>query len=173
MEQLISIQSELKCPKGNYNAFGKYKYRSAEQILEAVKPLLRKYKCTLIIKDDVLELGGTHVLRATAILSNGKDSIDATGFAGIDYGMKGMSMPQIYGSSSSYARKYALNGLFLIDETESDADHQNKGESKKIVLTEMNPNFINIKKALAGGTHTIEQVKAKYEISSEIEKLLK
>jgi hypothetical protein len=121
MEQLILIQSELKCPKGNYNAFGKFKYRSVEQILESVKPILLKYKCHIIIKDDLIELGAMHVMKATVILSNGKDSIEVTGLAGIDYNMKGMSVPQMYGTASSYARKYALGGLFLIDDNQ-DAD---------------------------------------------------
>jgi hypothetical protein len=135
MEQLISIQSELKCPKGNYNSFGKYKYRSAEDILESVKPILHKYKCTLIIKDDVIELGTFHVLKSTAVFSNGKDVIEVTGLSGIDYNMKGMSVPQMYGTASSYARKYALNGLFLIDETEADADNQNtQNQQPKVTL---------------------------------------
>jgi hypothetical protein len=177
MEQLIKIQSELKCPKGNFNAFGKYKYRSAEQILEAVKPLLSKYKCTLTIKDDVFELGNTHVLKATAIFSNGTDKIEVTGFAGIDYNMKGMSIPQMYGSSSSYSRKYALNGLFLIDETEADADSQAPQQPKKEVapakidLIAGTENCQKVITYLAGGG-TIDKVKEKYSISETLLKEL-
>ena len=172
MEKLIEIQNELKVPKGNYNAFGKYKYRSAEDILEAVKPLLKKHNSLLTLTDEVVEVGAKIYLKATAYFTDGEKNITSFGFAETSE-HKGMSSEQSTGTASSYARKYALNGLFLIDETESDADHQNKGESKKIVLTEINPNFIKIKDALAKGTHTIDQVKAKYEISSAIEKLLK
>jgi hypothetical protein len=184
MEQLIKIQSELKCPKGNFNAFGKYKYRSAEQILEAVKPLLSKYKCTLTIKDDVFELGATHVLKATAIFSNGTDKIEVTGLAGIDYNMKGMSIPQMYGSSSSYSRKYALNGLFLIDETEADADSQEpkkeekkastpdtKKEPAKVDLIAGTENCQKVITYLAGGGK-IEEVQKKYNISETLLKEL-
>lgn len=172
MKKLIEIQNELKVPKGNYNAFGKYKYRSAEDILEAVKPLLKKHDSLLTLTDDVIEIGGKIHLKATAYFTDGEKNIFSYGFAETS-DHKGMSSEQCTGTASSYARKYALNGLFLIDETEADADHQNKGETKKTILTQAHPNFTKIKEALAKGTHTIDQVKAKYEISNEIEKLLK
>jgi ERF superfamily len=173
MKKLTEIQNELKVPKGNYNAFGKYKYRSAEDILEAVKPLLKKQECVLTLTDELVEVGSKIYLKAIALFSDGEKKIECFGFAETSE-HKGMSSEQATGTASSYARKYALNGLFLIDETQADADHQNKGVGqKKIVLTEINPNFIKVKEALAKGTHTMEQVKAKYEISSEIERLLK
>jgi len=172
MKTLIEIQNELKVPKGNYNSFGRYKYRSAEDILEAVKPLLKKYDSLLTLTDNVVEVGSKIYLKSTATFINGENNITSFGFAETSE-HKGMSSEQSTGTASSYARKYALNGLFLIDETEADIDHQNNGEQKKEILTEKHPNFNKIKEALAKGTHTLEQVKSKYQMSSEIEKLLK
>lgn len=119
MENLVKIQNELKVPKTNINAFGKYKYRSAEDILEAVKPILLKYEATLTLSDEILAIGNKVFLKATAKLN---ETI-CYGYAELAE-HKGMSAEQATGTASSYARKYALNGLFLIDETESDADSQ-------------------------------------------------
>lgn len=139
MEKLTTIQSELKAPKNQYNAFGKYKYRSCEDILEAVKPLLKKHKCTLVITDEVKESGGLVFVEAVCVFSNGNKSeeIEVKAQAGINPDRKGMDIAQSFGSSSSYARKYALNGLFLIDDTK-DADTQappKKETTKKEVAT--------------------------------------
>lgn len=122
MEELIKIQSELKAPKNKYNSFGKYSYRSCEDILEAVKPLLKKYNCCMTITDDVFVAGDRFYIRATVTLVNkdGKNII-GVGLAREDKSKAGMSESQITGTASSYARKYALNGLFLIDDTK-DAD---------------------------------------------------
>ena len=119
MENLVKIQNELKVPKTNVNAFGKYKYRSAEDILEAVKPILLKYNATLTLSDEILAIGSKVFLKATAKLN---ETI-CYGYAELAE-HKGMSAEQATGTASSYSRKYALNGLFLIDETESDADSQ-------------------------------------------------
>ena len=122
MEELIKIQSELKAPKNKYNSFGKYSYRSCEDILEAVKPLLKKHGCYMTITDDVFVAGDRFYIRATVSLVN-KDgkSVIGVGLAREDKSKAGMSESQITGTASSYARKYALNGLFLIDDTK-DAD---------------------------------------------------
>lgn len=126
MEKLIKIQSELKVPKGNYNSFGKYKYRSAEDILEAVKPLLLKYDSLLTLNDSIEAIGNKVFLKATAVLLINKDEgIEVNGYAELGE-HKGMSSEQATGTASSYARKYALNGLFLIDETEADPDNDNR-----------------------------------------------
>jgi hypothetical protein len=119
MKELVNIQNELKVPKTNVNAFGKYKYRSAEDILEAVKPILLKYNATLTLSDEILAIGNKVFLKATAKLN---ETI-CYGYAELAE-HKGMSAEQATGTASSYSRKYALNGLFLIDETESDADSQ-------------------------------------------------
>jgi len=121
---LIKVQSELKAPKGQYNSFGKYSYRSAEDILEAVKPLLAKNGLSMRVTDEVMEVGGAVFINATVVVTDGSDSVYASAQAGIDPNRKGMDIAQSYGSSSSYARKYALNGMFLIDDTK-DADATN------------------------------------------------
>ncbi len=122
MQELINIQAELKAPKNQTNNFGKYKYRSCEDILEAVKPLLKKYGCFVTISDHVIEVGGVLLVNAMVTLKNSDNNeISVTAQAGIDIHKKGMDISQCFGSSSSYARKYALNGLFLIDDTK-DAD---------------------------------------------------
>ena len=133
METLVKIQNELKVPKGNVNKFGNYKYRSAEDILEAVKPILNKYDAFLRLSDDILSIGNKTFLKATAKISIGDKIEEVYGFAELSE-HKGMSSEQATGTASSYARKYALNGLFLIDETEADADSQKpqpKIEQKK------------------------------------------
>lgn len=121
MEALMKIQQELKAPKGQYNSFGKYAYRSAEDILEAVKPLLAKYKAELVMTDDIVEVGGRIYVKATALMKAGQEQATVTAFAREPDDKKGMDASQITGTASSYARKYALNGLFLIDDTK-DAD---------------------------------------------------
>ena len=130
MKELIKIQTELKAPKWNYNNFGKYKYRSAEDILEAVKPVLSKHNCYITISDDVIELSGRFYIQATATITNDKwESEDVVAYAREPEIKKGMDVSQITGSSSSYARKYALNGLFAIDDTK-DADTMDNREQK-------------------------------------------
>lgn len=123
---LQEIQSELKAPKGQRNNFGNYNYRSAEDILEAVKPLLEKHKCALVISDEVLEVGGRLYVRATAMLAfENQPFASASAYAREAEIKKGMDEAQITGSASSYARKYALNGLLAIDDTK-DADFTNR-----------------------------------------------
>ena len=129
--KLLNIQQELKAPKGQRNDFGKYNYRSCEDILEALKPLLAKYKVCLYISDDLIETGGRNYVKATVTISDIEDNsqIVNTAFAREEETKKGMDGSQITGASSSYARKYALNGLFAIDDTK-DSDFTNKGETK-------------------------------------------
>lgn len=128
MKELISIQSELKAPKTQFNKFGGYKYRKAEDILEAVKPLLAKQKCTLIITDDIVLVGNRIYVKATATIKNEKgESETSTGWAREEETKKGMDGSQITGASSSYARKYALNGLLAIDDN-ADSDTTNDGQ---------------------------------------------
>ena len=130
MEKLLEIQAELKCPKGSLNKFGNYKYRSAEQILESVKPLLKKHGSTLTLTDDIVQVGNKVFLKAIATLNTGDGIYQISGFAELGE-HKGMSSEQCTGTASSYARKYALNGLFLIDETESDPDSKDNSKPKE------------------------------------------
>lgn len=132
MKELITIQSELKAPKTQVNRFGGYKYRKAEDILEAVKPLLAKQKCTLIISDDIVMIGNRIYVKATATIKNEKgESETTTGWAREEETKKGMDGSQITGASSSYARKYALNGLFAIDDN-ADSDTINTGQQDNV-----------------------------------------
>lgn len=121
--KLGAVQTELKAPKGQYNSFGKYKYRSCEDILEAVKPLLNAKGCTLIVSDAMENIGDRYYIKATATIFDREtgESVSNSAYAREEDTKKGMDGSQITGTASSYARKYALNGLFLIDDTK-DAD---------------------------------------------------
>ena len=121
MSKLHEIQQKLKAPKGQYNNFGKYKYRSCEDILEAVKPILKEVGCTLILSDEMVQVGDRYYIKATAHLKGENTDETTTAYAREDAEKKGMDGSQITGTASSYARKYALNGLFCIDDTK-DAD---------------------------------------------------
>jgi len=138
-QKLQGIQTELKAPKGQTNKFGGYRYRSCEDILTALKPLLAQYTCTLAISDDIVEVGGRVYVMATATLAStsceGDDAVRTSGFAREAETKKGMDDAQITGSASSYARKYALNGLFAIDDTKDpDAtnDHGKSAPKKQV-----------------------------------------
>ena len=122
--KLAEIQSKVKAPKGQFNSFGKYKYRSCEDIVEAVKPVINPMGFALTLSDDVVCVGDRVYVRATATISNGQDVYSSTAWAREEDVKKGMDGAQITGAASSYARKYALNGLFAIDDTK-DADSTN------------------------------------------------
>lgn len=128
MKELINIQSFLKAPKDKRNTFGGYNYRSCESILEAVKPLLKAEACTLTINDDIVQVGERYYIKATATLRNSSgESVSATALAREEETKKGMDGAQVTGAASSYARKYALNGLFAIDDTKDpDTDEHYK-----------------------------------------------
>lgn len=123
-ERLLAVQASLKAPKGQYNSFGKYKYRSCEDILEAVKPLLKEHGLTLTVTDEVVLIGNRYYVKATAEVTDGTKFRIVSAYAREPQDKKGMDDSQITGTASSYARKYALNGLFLIDDTK-DADATN------------------------------------------------
>ena len=129
MNILNKIQKELKAPKNQYNAFGKYKYRSCEDILEAIKPLLED--ATLTINDEMVVIGERYYIKATVTLTEADKSISATAYAREPEEKKGMDSAQITGATSSYARKYDLNGLFLIDDTK-DADTMDNSKTVNI-----------------------------------------
>lgn len=176
MEKLQTIQAELKAPKNQRNNFGKYNYRSCEDILEAVKPLLDKQKCTLTISDEIKEVGGITFVEAVAIISDGESQVHVKAQAGIDINRKGMDIAQSFGSSSSYARKYALNGLFLIDDTK-DADATNnhgkgaKEAPEKQWLNKGTTEFKKVQAYLKNGGN-LSKVEEKYKISKETKELL-
>lgn len=129
-QKLIAIQSELKAPKSQYNKFGGYNYRNCEDILEAVKPLCAKHEIVPLLSDEVVVIGDRYYIKATAKVTDGNDEIATTAFARESKDKKGMDESQITGSASSYARKYALNGLFCIDDTK-DADFMDNAQNSK------------------------------------------
>lgn len=133
MKELVEIQSKLKAPKDNYNSFGKYKYRSAESILESVKPLLKEYGCILTVSDDIVMVGDRIYVKATATISNEKgEYITTSAFAReAEVGKNGMDVSQVTGATSSYARKYALNGLFCIDDTKDTDTEEYQAQKNK------------------------------------------
>ena len=137
-EKMVTIQSTLKAPKGQTNAFGKYKYRSNEDILEAVKPLLKAEGLMMTITDNIIEAAGMAVVNATIIVTDGTDSVSVSAQAGIDPNRKGMDIAQSFGSSSSYAKKYALGNLFLLDDTkDADSNKVNEPISKPEMTTDI------------------------------------
>lgn len=143
-EKLMNIQQELKCNKGQYNSFGKYKYRSCEDILESVKPLLKKHKCILTLNDNLEYIGNRYYIKAIATITDIEkgESISNTAYAREEEDKKGMDGSQITGTSSSYARKYALNGLFAIDDTkDADTDEYNKQTKSKKTTTKSEPDY--------------------------------
>ena len=137
-EKLMNIQYELKCNKSQYNSFGRYAYRSSEDILEAVKPLLYKYKATLVINDDIVLIGDRFYVKATSKITDIEtgECVESTAFAREDESQKGMSSAQVTGSVSSYARKYSMNALFAIDDNK-DADATNTHD--KAIKPNMTP----------------------------------
>lgn len=162
MEKLTKIQYELKAPKKQYNSFGKYNYRSCEDILDALKPLLNKYNASVIIADDILQIGTRFYVKATATFIDNEtgQQKSATAFAREPETKKGMDESQITGTASSYARKYCLNGLFLIDDTKDADTDENRNEregrqqkqpkqqkSQKPQEKEFDPNEVSEKQA--------------------------
>lgn len=133
-EKLTEVQNELKAPKSKYNSFGKYNYRSCEDILEAVKPILKAKRLAMTVKDDVFNIGDRFYIMATVTVYDceSEEKVTTTAYAREDADKKGMDGSQITGSSSSYARKYALNGMFAIDDTK-DADSWNTHDKDRTV----------------------------------------
>ena len=149
-EKLINAQAELKAPKGQYNSFGKYKYRSAEDILEGVKPVNAKYGLLLHLSDEPVYIGERHYIKATATITDGADTMVVTAYARESANRKGQDESQITGTASSYARKYALNGLYLIDDTkDADTDeYRNQGNKAPASKPATQAEIGNLKKEI-------------------------
>ena len=176
-DKLVNIQGRLKAPKNQRNSFGNYNYRSCEDILEAVKPLLTEHNLTVNLTDETIQLGDLYFVQATAVISDGEKTIHVKAQAGINPNKKGMDIAQSFGASSSYARKYALNGLFLIDDTK-DADATNDHgaptvsvDNNKSWLQKDSVQFNNAKKAMQEG-FSLTDIRKKYKVSKEVAKLL-
>ena len=177
-EKLATIQTKFKSKKSRFNSFGKYNFRSAEDILEATKPFLLELGVSVTINEDIQEIGGLLVMTSTADLYDGTDSISARAMVGVDLNQKGMNVPQQFGSASSYAKKYALGNLFLIDDT-ADSDATNDHGKKKFVpakskptLTSTNDPAFNKAQDYIKAGGKVEAIKAKYSLSQEIEQQL-
>lgn len=156
-EKLARIQSEIKAPKNLYNTFGEYKYRNAEGICEAAKPYLQREKCCLTLSDTIEEVGGRVYVEATAVLQDAEDGgcITVTAYARESDGKKGMDAAQVTGATSSYARKYALNGLFLLDDTKDPDSDEFRAEKEERQARER-----DAKKTEEVGKQKISQTKA-------------
>lgn len=177
-EKLNFIQTTLNAPKNLYNSFGKYSYRNLEGILAGVKPLLKETGCTFVLSDDMVDIGGRIYVRACATISYGGESISAYGWAREEETKKGMDASQLTGSTSSYARKYAANGLFAIDDT-IDADGYNthgKDEVTKPTTTTSNKPTIadlsKVKVALQKDREGTLKMLEKYNVTPEQKKEL-
>lgn len=174
-EKLIKIQTELKTKKSRKNNFGNYYYRSAEDILEAVKPFLIKHTVSVRIKEQLID---TNIIKSTAIITDGLNEIKASAIVGIDMNQKGMQVPQKFGTASSYGKKYALGNLFLIDDTQdsdaiNDGTTQNKKTKKQ--LPELKLGSAPYKKAVyyvENGKYTVEQIEKKYKLSDDVKQNL-
>ena len=168
-EKLSKIQVEFKSKKSRFNSFGKYYFRSAEDILEATKPFLKELNVTVTVHEELVSFDPP-VMQVTAKVSDGKDSIESKAVVGVDLDQKGMQMPQKYGAASSYGKKYALGNLFLIDDTQdSDATNTHGKSSAKQKMT--NESLAKAKEYIAKGG-SLKAIKAKYEVTPKQAELL-
>ena len=178
-QKLAVIQTKLKTKKTSYNAFGKYYFRKAEDILEAVKPFLLEQGVSVTIREEIIATDPVPTLQSTATISDGTNAIHATAVVGVDLNQKGMQTAQQFGAASSYGKKYALGNLFLIDDTQ-DADGSNDHGKKSKVITKIKqaakPNITidQLKKAeeyvLAGGD--IKAIEGKYKLTDKQKNIL-
>ena len=159
-KKLTKIQTEFKSKKSRYNSFGKYYFRSAEDILEATKPFLKELNVTVTVNEDLISFDPP-VMRVTAKISDGKETIQSQAVVGVDTDQKGMQMPQRYGAASSYGKKYALGNLFLIDDTQ-DSDATNTHGKAKTTIT--NADFAKAKKYVKSGGK-VDAIKSKYSLT--------
>ena len=158
-KKLAAIQSRLKAPKNQYNSFGKYKYRSCEDILEALKPLANEQGCTITIEDSPIMVGEWHYIQATATLSDGYNSQSVKAYARESETKSGMDSSQITGTASSYARKYALNGLFAIDDTKDADTMDNRQKAEPKAETDPTSNELAKVKAQLKQAKTADEIK--------------
>jgi len=167
-EKLATIQTQFKSKKSRFNKFGKYYFRSAEDILEATKPYLIEMGVSVTVNEELITADPFPILKSVATISDGKESIEAVAIVGVDLDQKGMQMPQRFGAASSYGKKYALGNLFLIDDT-ADSDASNTHDKS---LTDVkDPAFAKAKEYIKGGGK-IDAIKKKYKMSKDIENKL-
>ena len=170
-DKRATIQTKFKSKKSRFNSFGKYYFRSAEDILEATKPYLLELGVSVTINEELIANDPMPILKTSATVSDGKDTIVATALVGVDLNQKGMQVPQQFGSASSYGKKYALGNLFLIDDTQdSDAvnTHGKAPKAKNTLTSKSDPAFSKAKDYIKAGGK-LNAIKAKYALSKEIE----
>ena len=167
-DKLATIQTKFKSKKSRFNSFGKYYFRSAEDILEATKPFLLELGVTVIITEELETSFDFPIIKTTAKIIDEKGAeLEAVAIVGVDLDQKGMQMPQRFGSASSYGKKYSLGNLFLIDDTQ-DSDAINKHEkTQKPILLKNTPNYKKVEYAMSNG-FTIDDVKKKYTLNDEL-----
>ena len=173
-EKLATIQTKFKSKKSRFNSFGKYNFRSAEDILEATKPFLLELGVSVRIDEELIDNQEFPIIKSTAIICDGENAIRATALVGVDLTQKGMQMPQKFGSASSYGKKYALGNLFLIDDTQdSDAgnSHGKAAKPKAKITSSSDAAFTKAMEYVKGGGK-LDAIKAKYDLSPDVEKLL-
>ena len=178
-KKLAIVQTKLKAKKSSYNSFGKFYFRKAEDILEAIKPFLIEQGVTITINEEMISTDPVPTMQSTATISDGENAIHATALVGVDLNQKGMQTAQQFGAASSYGKKYALGNLFLIDDTQ-DADGSNDHGKKSNVITKIKQaakpdiTMAQLKKAkdyvMAGGD--VEAIKTKYKLTASQEKAL-
>ena len=170
-DKLATIQTKFKSKKSRFNSFGKYYFRSAEDILEATKPYLLELGVSVTINEELIASDPMPILQTSATVSDGKSNIVATALVGVDLAQKGMQVPQQFGSASSYGKKYALGNLFLIDDTQdSDAvnTHGKAPKAKNTLTSIKDPAFAKAKDYIKAGGK-LNAIKAKYALSKEVE----
>ena len=170
-EKLATIQTKFKSKKSRFNSFGKYNFRSAEDILEATKPFLLELGVSVVINEHLEEIAGLPVLASKAVISDGKTEISATAIVGVDLNQKGMNVPQQFGSASSYAKKYALGNLFLIDDT-ADSDATNSHDKGSVAKPKLQGAALVKAKAFIKSGGSMEAIKKKYDIPADVLKTL-
>ena len=159
-KKLTKIQTEFKSKKSRYNSFGKYYFRSAEDILEATKPFLKELDVTVTVHEELVSFDPP-VMQVTAKISDGKETIESQAVVGVDTDQKGMQMPQRYGAASSYGKKYALGNLFLIDDTQDSDATNTHGKTKSVIST---ADFAKAKKYVKSGGK-VNAIKSKYTLT--------
>lgn len=165
-KSLAEIQTKLKAKKSSYNSFGKYYFRKAEDILEAVKPFLVEHSVTVTIKEKIIGLDPVPMMESTAVISDGENEITANAIVGVDFNQKGMQTSQQFGAASTYGKKYALGNLFLIDDTE-DADATNTHGTNQPAKSKIKMNKEQLQKAIEfiNGGGTLAAIESKYDLT--------
>ena len=169
-EKLSKIQVEFKSKKSRFNSFGKYNFRSAEDILEATKPFLKELNVTVTVDEELVSFDPP-VMQVTAKISDSKDSINSKAIVGVDLDQKGMQMPQRYGAASSYGKKYALGNLFLIDDTQDSDATNTHGKATAAKQTMTKESLAKAKEYINKGG-SLSAIKAKYVVTKKHEEML-